>query len=57
VRNADQLLVLQDGRIVESGTHDQLLLRRGVYQQLFEMQTENKHRRVRRQDSAPLYRG
>ena len=57
VRNADLLLVLQDGRIVEQGTHEQLLMQRGVYQQLYEMQTDGKHQRVKRQDSTPLYRG
>ncbi len=31
VRRADQILVLQDGRVVERGTHDELLLRTGVY--------------------------
>jgi ATP-binding cassette subfamily B protein len=57
VRNADQLLVLQDGRIVEHGTHEQLLTQRGVYQQLYEMQIDGKHQRVKRPDSTPLYRG
>jgi ABC-type multidrug transport system fused ATPase/permease subunit len=28
---ADQLLVINDGRIVERGTHDSLLGKRGVY--------------------------
>jgi len=57
VRNADLLLVLQEGRIVEHGTHEQLLTQRGVYQQLYEMQTDGKHQRMKRQDSTPLYRG
>ena len=57
VRIADLLLVLQDGRIVEQGTHEQLLTRPGVYQQLFEMQTDHKRQRIKRQDSTPLYRG
>ncbi len=38
VRNADQILVLDDGRIVESGTHEQLLARRGLYADLYRTQ-------------------
>ncbi len=39
VRNADAIHVLQDGRIVESGTHGQLLDRDGVYAGLWRLQT------------------
>ena len=35
VRYADQILVVEDGRIVERGTHDELLLRGGRYSQLY----------------------
>jgi ATP-binding cassette subfamily B protein len=37
VRNADRIIVLQDGRIVETGTHQQLLDRRGLYYRLHAM--------------------
>src|SRR5581483_11817173 len=40
LRNADRLVVFDEGRIVEMGTHEQLLERRGVYWRLVEMQTE-----------------
>ena len=37
-RNADQIAVLSDGRIVELGTHDELIARNGYYTGLFEKQ-------------------
>jgi len=40
VRHADEIIVLQHGRIVERGTHDELLLRSGgLYQRLSQLQT------------------
>ena len=38
VRSADQILVLADGRIVERGTHDQLVAARGGYADLYRKQ-------------------
>jgi len=39
VRHADAIHVLEGGRIVESGTHDQLLARGGAYAALWRLQT------------------
>jgi len=34
IRNADRILVLEHGRIVDAGTHDQLLNTSTVYQEI-----------------------
>ena len=38
VRRADLILVLEDGEIVERGTHDELLARDGFYRRIYDMQ-------------------
>jgi ATP-binding cassette, subfamily B, bacterial MsbA len=38
VRRADRILVLESGRLVESGTHQELLTRNGLYRRLHDMQ-------------------
>lgn len=42
VRNADDILVLENGQLVESGTHDSLLDRDGIYSSLWSVQTGTK---------------
>jgi ATP-binding cassette subfamily B protein len=39
VMNADIILVLDQGRIVQRGTHEQLVTQPGTYRKIFEMQT------------------
>jgi ATP-binding cassette subfamily B protein len=39
VMNADMILVMDKGRIVQKGTHDKLLAQDGIYRQIFEIQT------------------
>jgi ATP-binding cassette subfamily B protein/subfamily B ATP-binding cassette protein MsbA len=39
IRSADQILVLDHGRLVEQGTHDGLMQRGGLYRQLHDLQT------------------
>jgi ABC-type multidrug transport system fused ATPase/permease subunit len=45
VRHADQILVMQDGRVVEKGTHEDLVDRGGVYTGLHTAQTKERGRR------------
>ena len=40
LKNADRILVLDDGRIAEQGTHDQLSRAGGLYQRICEIQEE-----------------
>ena len=40
IRNAHTIVVLEDGKIVESGNHDQLMAQRGRYCRFFRLQTE-----------------
>jgi len=38
IRNVDRIIVMHKGRIVEEGTHEQLLGQQGVYRRLYDFQ-------------------
>jgi ATP-binding cassette subfamily B protein len=40
VRHADRILVLDDGKIIEQGTHEELVAQKGLYEELFEIQAK-----------------
>ena len=40
VRHADQIIILDDGRVSDIGTHEELLTRSEIYQQIYESQKE-----------------
>ncbi len=42
VRNVDRILVLNHGRIVEEGTHQELLARHGLYYKLYQLQYKDQ---------------
>ncbi|KKL61786.1 hypothetical protein LCGC14_2191860, partial [marine sediment metagenome] len=39
IQNANKIVVLQQGEIVEQGSHTELLAKNGVYKKLVEMQS------------------
>ena len=43
---ADQILVLDHGRVAELGTHDQLIHRPGIYQDIYNIQMSSDDRRL-----------
>jgi ABC-type multidrug transport system fused ATPase/permease subunit len=42
VKKADLILVMDQGRIIERGTHSQLLALNGFYRQIYELQLRNQ---------------
>lgn len=42
IKNADQIIVMKQGRVVESGTHEELLEQDGLYKSLYSIQFKSK---------------
>jgi ATP-binding cassette subfamily B protein len=53
IRAADRILVLDGGRIVESGTHDSLLVRGALYAQLAALQFTDAYEEASRREARP----
>ncbi|BFZ56053.1 hypothetical protein PYCC9005_003095 [Savitreella phatthalungensis] len=43
VRDADKIVVMGDGRVLEQGTHDQLMEKKGRYKELVDLAQQNAH--------------
>ncbi|WP_047246026.1 ABC transporter ATP-binding protein [Maribacter thermophilus] len=41
-KNSDKILVLEDGQLIQEGTHDQLISKEGYYKELYENQLSGK---------------
>lgn len=50
LKHADSILVLQHGRIIERGTHEQLLTQGGLYRQIYDMQLKDQEEFVALQE-------
>lgn len=44
VQDADQIIVLQDGKIAERGTHEELIKNGGYYEEIYHLQLEDQER-------------
>ena len=46
IKNADNILVIQNGKIAEEGNHDALMAKNGVYSHLYNLQFSSKEERL-----------
>lgn len=47
IKNADKILVLEHGALVEAGTHDELIAKNGLYAHLYQIQYRSKETKLR----------
>ena len=51
---ADRILVLDEGRLAEAGTHEELMERKGIYAKLYELQRRQLGASPRDEQDAPV---
>ena len=44
--NADQIIVMDQGKVVESGTHEELLAKNGIYRKIYDLQSRSAGQEV-----------
>ena len=44
--NADQILVLEDGKLAQQGTHAQLIAQEGIYKNIYDIQMSSSDREL-----------
>ena len=54
IQNADKILVLENGRIVQSGTHEQLIRQNGLYRKLYDPDWAKQQERLEEQELRQL---
>jgi ATP-binding cassette subfamily B protein len=42
LKHADEILVLENGSIIERGTHDELVTKQGYYKRIFDIQYKDQ---------------
>lgn len=52
IKHADEILVLEDGRVVERGTHESLLKANGHYKELYDIQFRDREEEIVREEVA-----
>jgi ATP-binding cassette subfamily B protein len=52
VKNADQILVMKDGRIVERGKHEELIALGGQYREIYDLELRDQEEALKRQAGA-----
>ncbi len=55
LKSADQILVLDEGRIVQRGKHEELLAQPGLYREIYDLQLKDQEEFMQSQHDAPVW--